>query len=306
MFNNLEHIQNINPSQNIFYRAVVENNNDGGTSGKCQVRILGIHSADNSKVPTANLPWAELAGAANSNGGVGGLGMSAVPLQGTWVWVFLDGGDWNKPVIIGIIVGGTASEAGDSSSGFSDPSGTFPAEDRLGTGDSNRVSTGDTSGSLLSSVKDANRDTGIPTGGPDTWEEPASKSANSEYPKNQVIETPSGNIIEMDDTGGEGRMHWFHKSGTYWEVVGSGDYTLKVVSDYYNIVNGNTRRLNKGSENHTVQGASDYKVDGDQRVTIGANREDTVTGSVKESYAGGLTCDGGGNITMTAGTINLN
>jgi len=56
-------------------------------------------------VPTSELPWAETIVSTGFHGGMSGIGISAVPLKGTWVWVFLDGGDWNRPIIIGLISG---------------------------------------------------------------------------------------------------------------------------------------------------------------------------------------------------------
>ena len=315
ILNNADHIQNLSPSQNVFYRAVIENNNDGGVAGRCQVRILGIHSANakrtgkNMGVPTADLPWAELMISPSAGGGMSGIGVTSVPLQGTWVWVFLDGGDWNKPIIVGII-SGTSSQtkpSDESEAGFHDPDGVYPKEDRVGEPDTNRSSSGrNYDKTLISSTKDANRDEGVPTGSEETWKEPEAQSKKAEYTKNTVTETVSGNIIEMDETGGSGRMHWFHHTGTYWEVVGSGDYSIKIVSNYSHIVDGNTSRLNKGNEVHTVQGNSEYKIDGNRQSMIGVDLEETVMGTTTETYTGGQTTDGGPNITITAGVINLN
>jgi archaellum component FlaF (FlaF/FlaG flagellin family) len=71
--------------------------------GRCQIRVLGVHSPNNNAsfidgIPTVNLPWAEqcaslFAGAfVNTN-----IGVSMVPPVGSWVWVFFDNGDHNKP-----------------------------------------------------------------------------------------------------------------------------------------------------------------------------------------------------------------
>lgn len=311
LLQNADRLQNINPSQIIFYRAVVENNNDGG-SGKVQVRIIGIHSANKEKIPTENLPWAEVMGVTSQHGGMSGIGISSVPLQGTWVWVFLDGGDWNSPVIVGLIIG-TSSEVADTSEGFSDPNGEYPKEDRVGFGDVAKLATGTTTGTAIADIKNANRDTGIPTGNPATWEEPEEQSSKAKYPNNVVTETVSGNIIEMDETNG-GRMHWFHNSGTYWEVVSGGDYTLKVVGDYYHIVDGNTFKYNKGNETYTVQGASINKIDGDRKTVIGSNDEEIilgrldqkVSGSANQTFSSGLSISGGPIIDISATLIKLN
>lgn len=314
---NADRLQTLTPGRNIFYRAVVENNNDGGKAGKVQVRIMGIHSenskdgGDNKGHPTANLPWAEVMGTTAQHGGMSGIGISTVPLQGTWVWVFFDAGNFTKPVIVGIITGSSAKAA---DGGFGDPDGVYPLADRVGQGDVASLSTGNSGSTVISSVKNSNRDTGIPTGGPETWEEPEEQSSKAVYPNNVVYESVSGNIIEMDETGGNGRMHWFHNSGTYWEVVGGGHYTLKVIGNYFNLVDGNSARLNKGNETTTVQGSSLYKIDGTRKTVIGSDDEEiilgtltqSVTGAVTETYSAGQITNGGPSITLKASVINLN
>lgn len=306
-----DRLQNLDPSQNIYYRAVVENNNDGG-EGKVQVRIIGVHPDNKVKVPTENLPWAEVIGSTSNYGGMSGIGSSAVPLQGSWVWVFFDGGDWNLPVVVGLIVS-SSNEAADSSVGFQDPAGEYPRPERLGKPDVANLARGEVEGTLISSIKISNQDTGIPTLDTEIWEEEEEESSKAEYPKNVVTETVTGNIIEMDESNG-GRMHWFHNSGTYWEVISNGNYILKVVSDYRNIVDGDTYRYNKGSENHTVQGDSAYKIDGDSSTTIGGDLEKTIFGNFdltvdgfsEESHAGGLEINGGPEISFSASIIKLN
>ena len=45
----------------MFYRGVVENNNDPLKLGRLQVRIFGIHTDDKDELPTEALPFAEVA-----------------------------------------------------------------------------------------------------------------------------------------------------------------------------------------------------------------------------------------------------
>ncbi|MHB8098001.1 MAG: hypothetical protein ACYDD5_00215 [Sulfuricurvum sp.] len=343
---NQENINNIQ-SQNIFYRAVVENNDDGSKHGACQVRILGIHpvnaerSGKNIGVKTEDLPWAELMVSTSYHGGMSGYGVSAVPLKGSWVWVFFDGGDWNRPIIVGLISGTSNMERPDGSKktwGFHDPDKKYPKKDRLKEPDQNRLACNrNFDKTLIKTVKDASRDIGVPTVTGKTWDEPKEQSSLAKYPNNRVVETISGNFIEMDETNGTGRMHWFHFSGTYWEVVKEGDYTQKVKRDRYEIVDRDTYRLNKRDEFHTIQRDSEYKIDRDETRLVARNHKETVnktveqiyndtqtttvTGAVKRTYAatldesvsgsvketyGNLTCNGGSFIKLSAGIINLN
>jgi len=344
---NQENINNIQ-GPNIFYRAVVENNDDGGIHGKCQVRILGIHPVNalrtgkNKGVPTEELPWAELMVSTSFHGGMSGYGISAVPLKGSWVWVFLDGGDWNRPIIVGLILGTSNEERPDGAKtlwGFHDPDKKYPEKERLSEPDINRYAANRKvlSDSLIGSIKDADRDKGIPTATGKTWEELKELTSSVKYPNNTVFETVGGSFIEYDETSGS-RMHWFHNSGTYWEVVKEGDYTMKVKRDRYEIVDRDTFRLNKRDEFHTIQRDCEYKIDRDEtklvgrhhNVTVnktvtqtyndtqdttvveavtrtyGATLDESVTGVVTENYSAGQVTDGGPQIKITAGVIFLN
>ena len=43
------------------------------------------------------------------------------------------------------------------------------------------------------------------------------------YPNNKVTQTPSGHVIEIDDTPDAERIHIYHKSGTFIEMQPNGD-----------------------------------------------------------------------------------
>jgi hypothetical protein len=328
---NQENINNIQ-NQNIFYRAVVEDNNDGGVHGKCRVRILGIHpinaqrTGKNIGVPTEELPWAELMVSTSFHGGMSGYGISAVPLKGSWVWVFLDGGDWNRPIIVGLISGTSNMERPSGpkiSWGFHDPDKKYPEKPRLSEPDINRYAANRKvmSDSLIGKIKDPSRDKGIPTATGKTWDELKELTSAVAYPNNTVYETIGGSFIEYDETSGS-RMHWFHNTGTYWEVVKEGDYTLKVKRDRYGIVDRDYKKLTKRDEFQTIQRDHEFKVDRDQHILIGRHKDITVmktvkrtynstltenvTGAVSETYSAGQKTNGGPSIKINAGVINLN
>ena len=123
----------------LLYRGVVEDNNHPDKNGKVRVRIFGIHTEKNENsgeefefIASSELPWAEVMGGVL--GPSSGIGMSSVILQGTWVWVILEGNDENKPIIIGTITGTkSASSIGvySGGQGFVDPDENFPTETRL-------------------------------------------------------------------------------------------------------------------------------------------------------------------------------
>ena len=59
---------------------------------------------------------------------------------------------------------------------------------------------------------------------------------SSQYPFNHVYESESGHVFEIDDTSGGERLLRQHKSGTYEEIIASGDKTVKVFGDNYECV----------------------------------------------------------------------
>lgn len=80
---------------NHFYRGKVINNQDPQNSQRVQVRILGLHSQNKNgslgdKIPDNELPWAEQAELF--------LNGSYVPAVNDYVWLFMENGNFMKPV----------------------------------------------------------------------------------------------------------------------------------------------------------------------------------------------------------------
>lgn len=84
----------------VFYKGVIEDNNDPTQRGRYKVRILGVHSPDTSIAPTATLPWAECINPIIF-GWDKGTGISSIAVIGTWVWCFFDNDDVNLPIVVG-------------------------------------------------------------------------------------------------------------------------------------------------------------------------------------------------------------
>lgn len=72
----------------------------------------------------------------------------------------------------------------------------------------------------------------------DGFLEPQSPYA-AQYPYNHVYESESGHVIEIDDTPGAERLHWFHRTGTFREIHPDGKQVNKVKNDEYNFIYGN-------------------------------------------------------------------
>lgn len=58
----------------------------------------------------------------------------------------------------------------------------------------------------------------------------------AKYPFNHVYESESGHVIEVDDSPGAERLHWYHRSGSFKEIHPSGLEVNKAVNHQFNFV----------------------------------------------------------------------
>ena len=121
--------------------------------------------------------------------------------------------------------------------------------------------------------KALNREQGqvnIPNASGSSWSEPNPPWA-ALYPYNHVHQTESGHIVEMDDTPGHERLHWYHRTGTFTEIHNVGIKVDKIVNDYYNII--------LGKRYSHIEGGDYITIDGDQEVYIKGSKTDRITGA---------------------------
>lgn len=89
----------------IFYTGVVENRLDPLYLGRCQVRVVGLHSENKTELPTELLPWAYPMQPITS-GAMNGIGLTPLgPVEGTWVVIFFRDQDNQQPIMMGTIGG---------------------------------------------------------------------------------------------------------------------------------------------------------------------------------------------------------
>ena len=97
----------------MLYTGVIEDRNDPLKLGRCKVRIVGLHTHDVAKLPTADLPWAvpmqPITSAALSGIGTTPLGL----VEGTWVVVMFQDEENQYPIILGSIGGIPQSSSSD-------------------------------------------------------------------------------------------------------------------------------------------------------------------------------------------------
>lgn len=96
------------------FSGVVENRNDPLKLGRCQVRIVGLHTDDKTVMPTEDLPWAYPMQPITS-AAVSGLGNSPVgPVPGTWVVImFRDPDTCQQPIMLGTVGGIPQTKSGE-------------------------------------------------------------------------------------------------------------------------------------------------------------------------------------------------
>lgn len=96
-----------------------------------------------------------------------------------------------------------------------------------------------------------------------TVAEPAYGGGKSSYPNNIVYESPSGHIVEFDDTPGSERIHVYHRTGAYFVIDPVGSTTMKTVVDHTHIVGGDRSAQIEGDDTTTISGQSYTKAGDD-------------------------------------------
>lgn len=92
-------------SSNVYYGVVEERTEDPLKLGRCRVRIVGVHTEDNTILPTKDLPWAYPMMPVNS-ASMNGIGYSPTGiLEGTWCILIFRDAEQQQPIIIGTIGG---------------------------------------------------------------------------------------------------------------------------------------------------------------------------------------------------------
>ena len=163
---------------------------------------------------------------------------------------------------------------GVSEDGFNDPTGEYPKKDYFFGTSVNAAARGAQINELYTGGGDFNVSIDLPD------------QKASVYPHNQVQETTSGHVIEIDDTPGGERILIKHKTGSGLELRADGStiYSSKrtavqiVGEDQTVIVEGNGKLIYKGN--------LDVHVTGDYNLTVGGNMTVNVDNKRTESVLG--------------------
>lgn len=334
-----------------WFFGVVEDRMDPLDLGRVRVRCQGFHTQDKTELPTDHLPWA-MVGIPTTEPGVSGLGRKSNLVEGSLVaGFFMDGFEEQQPFVM-FSIPTIPGQLPDPSTGFNDPrtdTSQFPkrVQSRTlktdGTGSSassdsagatypiatNRPDTSllqrnaETDQTIVQFKKDT-RQTGIKTV-EGSWDEPEIPY-DAKFPFNDVSESESGHVREVDDTPGHERLHEFHRAGTFREIHPDGSVVEKTVNDKHEIVLKDDRAVSEGMKTVTVgkgmellvnqhEGGDSLKIkvgsggnlqivvengDVDLRVSNG-NVNKYIKGNLVEKIDGNVTREIGGSVTENVG-----
>ena len=102
--------------------------------------------------------------------------------------------------------------------------------------------------------------------------------ARSQYPHNQVWETPGGHIVELDDTLTNERILIKHRSGAGIEIKPDGSVFVSSTSDVLISAGNDQHVVVEGNAHMTYQGDLNVDVAGDYNLSVGGNKLQIITG----------------------------
>ena len=308
-----------------WFMGVVEDRQDPLNLGRIRVRIFGRHSDNKQLVPTNTLPWSQVLLPTNNS--------NPYPCrEGDQVLgMFLDGKNAQISLILGTYPR-IPQEHADTNKGFNDvrtaeqlaKAPVKPNESptnyprNLDEPTSSRLYRNESTDNSIVSLKESRR---IP-------EEPSSGYA-AVSPYNNVYESESGHAIEIDDTPGAERLHFYHRSGSYVEYEANGDRVERIQNDKFTVVIGNDTVYVEGDVNVKVNGNLNFagtivalndktgksgieikdgniKISSPTRIVLQAAVVEVPTGSsfgVTDAASGTITTSTGQVVTIEKGII---
>ena len=189
----------------MIYTGVVENRYDPLKLGRCQVRIIGLHTHDKQKLLTEDLPWAypmqSITSAAMSGIGSTPLGL----VEGTSVLIVFQDVDLQYPIIIGSL--GGIPQSGNSIS-VDDSTLILKIDGELKESNAQSNILVDSSGNPVLSGD----------GTPVTTTEPAPTLENTNSLKRAIEFTPSAKCIELIKRFEGLRLQSYQDSVGIWTI----------------------------------------------------------------------------------------
>jgi len=163
--------------------------------------------------------------------------------------------------------------------GYKDPKKVFPRRHYMGKASTNFAARGIKRNNLYIGGGHVGLDLGLREG------------PNSKYPKNQVRESISGHVTEIDDTPGNERMLFRHKTGSGVEmradgtvIISSTNHMIRISAhDEKVIVEGNGEIFYNGNLKLNVAGDFDLNVGGNFNLTTGGDKTENIKGGYRQT-----------------------
>lgn len=166
---------------------------------------------------------------------------------------------------------------------------SYPHKDKLNEPSISRLARGESPEKTIVGLKKENLFYGTGPGhgaehssaqsAPFAFQEPITPYA-AVYPYNQCHESESGHVIEVDDTPGKERLHWYHRTGTFREIHPDGKEVNKIVKEQYNFVLSDYFLGVKKSINVDATDAIRIKSGADTNLEVGANLNEEIASNL--------------------------
>lgn len=212
----------------VWFFGVVEDIMDPLQVGRVRVRCHNFHSISDTVLPTDELPWAHvILPTTTASYQEKGISPTFMREGTTVVGFFADGMNAQMPIVFGTLPG------------IPQPSADFVDSENISqeNHDVNRLARG------INKLVQAKTEVGFD----EEVEPPPGAFYGAQYPFNKVFESERGHVIEVDDTPGAERIHIYHNSGHYTEMV-PGVRVDKVNGDHIEIFHAST--LYKSARRH--------------------------------------------------------
>jgi len=264
----------------MFFKGVVEDNLDPLKIGRVKVRVIGKHSPTPTKndsyefLPTVDLPYASPIFPLGASSISGMCNFGVPDINSVVVCGYFDEDEQELFYIGTMGLVGASKLDGFGVQSNQNPKKSYPLSDLVsGT---NTITSSSASNPLFS----------VPGSG-----------YAATYPRNNVIETKSGHVIELDDTNGSERIRVYHKSGTYNETNPDGVNVDASVGDKY-IVAPNVNIHCDTNCNIFTGGKVNVLSTGDTNLTSLANTNVTTSGHT--------TVTATGMVNVTGASVGIN
>lgn len=280
----------------MFYKGIVEDNEDDKKLGRVKVRIIGKHTSKNNDTPaekmkTDDLPWAMPVFSSGSSCISGVCDFGVPVLNSVVVCGYFDSDEQDLFYIGTMGLMGDKKIDGFGVDNIKHPKTRYPYSE-LVENEEDKFENELTTNSLFSEPE---------------------VNHQAIYPHNKVIETESGHVIELDDSDGSERIRIRHKNGSFEEYHENGDNVQKITKDKYLI----SQHLNIHTEvdcnlyaigEINVHCESDINVYGEGNINVENDLDTNITvhGATNVQCDSDINVTSNTHVTVTAPMIDLN